>query len=140
MGLLSKIFGGGTGKPSRTAAFPSAEFTTPSGAITAMISRQREHWAGGWVSVTLGEYKGDDDGPAMIQIAGGEGDPDTINLLLRRAPESVATALGLVEKQPGLYLVPDSNVAQLASLVEALLAELFHVGEVSSLKIEIDAG
>lgn len=140
MGLLSKLFGGGPGKPSRSAVFPSAEFATASGAIAAMIARQREHWAGGWVSVTLGDHKGDDDGQAMIQVAGGEGEPDTINLLLRRAPESVAAALGLVEKQPGLYLVPDSNVAQLASVVEALLAELFQVGEVTSLKIEIDAG
>lgn len=105
-----------------------------------MIARQRAHWPGGWVSVALGGHPGDDDGPAMIQVAGGEGEPDTINLLLRRAPGSLVTALGLVEKQPGLYLVPDSNVAQMASLVEALLAELFQVGEVTSLKIEIDAG
>lgn len=105
-----------------------------------MIARQRQHWPGGWVNVTLGDHGGEDDGRATVQIAGGEGEPDTINLLLRRAPESVAISLGLVEEQPGLYLVPDSNVAQLASLVEALLAELFHIGEVTSLQIEIDAG
>lgn len=140
MGLLSKLFGGGTGKPSRSAVFPSAEFATATGAIAAMIVRQREHWPGGWVSVTLGDHKGDGDGPAMVQVAGGDGEPDAINLLLRRAPESIATALGLVEKQPGLYLVPGSDVEQMASLVEALLAELFHVGEVTRLQIEIDAG
>jgi len=140
MGLLSKLFGGGTGKPSRSAVFPSAEFVSASGAIAAMIARQREHWPGGWVSVTLVDHKSDDHGPAMIQVAGGECEPDTINLLLRRAPEAVATALGLVEKQPGLYVAPYSNVAQMASLVEALLAELFQIGEITSLKIEIDAG
>ena len=140
MGLLSKLFGGGTGKPSRSAVFPSTEFASARDAISAMIARQREHWPGGWVSVSLGDHAGDDDGPAMIQVAGGEGEPDTINLLLRRAPEAVATALGLVEKQHGLYLVPDSNVDQMASLVEALLAEMFHVGEIRSLAIEIDPG
>lgn len=105
-----------------------------------MIARQREHWPGGWVSVTLADHKGDDDGPAMIQIAGGDVDPDTINLLLRRAPESLAASLGLVERQPGLYVVPGSNNEQMARLAGALLAELFQVGEIKSLTIEIDAG
>lgn len=140
MGLLSKLFGGGTGKPSRSAVLPSPEFASARDAIAAMIARQREHWPGGWVSVTLGDRGGDDDGPAMIQVAGGDGEPDTINLLLRRAPESVTKALGLVEKQPGLYVVPSSNHEQMASLAEALLAELFHVGEIKSLAIDIDAG
>lgn len=140
MGLLSKLFGGGTGKPSRSSVFPSAEFGSARAAIAAMIARQREHWPGGWVSVSLGDHAGDDDGPAMIQIAGGDGDPDTINLCLRRVPEGVAKALGLVEKQPGLYVVPSSNHEQMASLAEALLAELFQIGEIKSLAIEIDAG
>lgn len=140
MGLLSKLFGGGAGKPSRSAVFPSTEFASARDAIAAMIARQREHWPGGWVSVTLGDHLGDDDGSAMIQVAGGDGEPDTINLCQRRTPESLSTALGLVVKQPGLYIVPSANIEQLASLVEALLAELFHVGEIMSIAIEIDPG
>lgn len=105
-----------------------------------MIARQREHWPGGWVSVSLSDHPGDDDGPAMFQIGGGGGEPDTLNLCLRRAPESVAKPLGLIENQPGLYVVPNTNIEQLASLAEALMAELFHVGEIKSLKIEIDPG
>ncbi|MFO0836688.1 MAG: hypothetical protein U0638_17125 [Phycisphaerales bacterium] len=140
MGLLSKLFGGGTGKPSRSAVFPSAEFASARDAIAAMIARQREHWPGGWVSVLLVEHAGDEDGPAMIQIAGGDGDPDTVNLCQRRAPESLSRALGLVEKQPGLYVVPSSTIEQMASLAEALLAEVFHIGEIKNLEIEIDPG
>jgi hypothetical protein len=105
-----------------------------------MISRQREHWPGGWANDTLGDHRGDDDGPAMIQVAGGDGEPDTINRCQHRAPKSDSKALGLVDKQPGLDVVPSSNSEQMASLAEALLTELFQVGEIKSLTIEIDAG
>ncbi|MBL8762197.1 MAG: hypothetical protein JNL50_12935 [Phycisphaerae bacterium] len=138
MGLFSKLFGNaGAGKPSRTGVFPSPEFSSAGAAIAAMISRQREHWPGGWVSVTLVDHKGDDD-PPMIQV-GGEQEPE-INTLLRRAPELFVASLGLVERKEGLYLVPDADVAQVAQVVEALLAELFHAAPGDRLQIDIDPG